>query len=80
MGQWDMYDKFMAEGFSEEERMLVCGLTAGEIADSNRRFELEARGIDPDNAKEVAQAAMLDAMTPEQLDNEIERLERQLAS
>lgn len=24
IGQWDMYDNFMAESFSEEERMLVC--------------------------------------------------------
>lgn len=77
-GQWDMYDKFMAEGFTEGERVFVSGLATGEITDSNRRIELEQRGVDPDNPREVARVAMFDAMAPEDLDAEIDRLAEEL--
>ena len=78
LGQWDMYDVYLAEHTLEEERLLISGLTAEEVAAANRRIFLNDSGIDSDDPAQVAAAARLDAMTPAQVKEEIARLERLL--
>ncbi len=80
LGQWDVYYE-LQEIFSKEERLLASGLSAGKIAQAERRDHLEHTCcIDPDNPLEVAMIERLDAMSSSELDAEIARLESTLAA
>jgi hypothetical protein len=74
MGQWDLYDLTM-EMLSQDQRLLISGLSASEVAASDRDM---AYGLDPRSAtyqNEVAEVERLEAMSPNELDREIARLE-----
>jgi len=78
LGQWDLYYSLLYCNIPPDECLLLSGLSASEIAEQNRREELENAGIDPDNVSEVAQFERLEAMSPDDLSVEITRLEKAL--
>jgi len=78
MGQWDIYDLLLEFGCSEEERLLTSGLTADEVAEEERREKLRSRCVNPDDPRAVADYERLEAMSPEELNEEIAHLEDKL--
>lgn len=82
LGQWDLYGYLTGDqslGCDENETLIACGLTVAEVADQKRRECLRMNNVDPDNRFEVAMFNQFQGMSPEQLDEEIARLEEQLA-
>lgn len=74
MGQWDLYDNTM-EMLSQDQRLLISGLSAGEVTASDRDERYGLDPSDPNYLQEVASIERMQAMSPEELDNEIARLE-----
>ena len=74
MGQWDLYDETM-ETLSLDERLLISGLSAGEVAISDRDQRYGLNPSSPNYAREVADVESLEAMDGAELDREIARLE-----
>lgn len=81
LGQWDLYHWLtdLEIHCDENEALIASGLTAAEVAEEKRREHYREHCVDPDNQFEVAMFEQLQSMSPEQLDAEIERLEKQLA-
>lgn len=78
LGQWDLYDLLREFGCSEEECLLASGLTAGEVAAEERREELRRCGVNPDDPQDVAEFERMEAMSPEEINTEVARLEKLL--
>jgi len=82
LGQWDLYWSLTGEqsiGCDENETLIASGLTAGEVAESERREYYRDNLVNPDNKLEIAWFNRVKGMSPAQLDAEITRLERDLA-
>ncbi len=78
LGQWDLYD-ITLELLPEKERLLISGLSAREVAISDRDQQYGLNPEDPNYQKEVARVERMQAMSPEELDCEIARLEALLS-
>lgn len=81
LGQWDLFGWLTDPeiGCDENEALIASGLTAAEVADERRRENLRENCVDPDNEAEVADFERRRSMSSEELDAEIERMERELA-
>ena len=80
-GQWDLYWSLTDPQIScdENEAIIASGLTAAEMAEEKRREYYRQNYVNPDDALEVMMFERMKNMTPEDLDQEIERLEKRLA-
>lgn len=79
-GQWDVYFGAEGIGLSLTERLLISGLSAEEVAREERREKLLHKWcIDPDDPAQVREIEHLEAMSPSELDAEIELLKALLA-
>ncbi len=82
LGQWDLYWNLTGAqsiGCDENEVLIASGLTAAEVAEEKRREHYRDKCVDPDNPFAIERFEILQGMSPEQLDSEIMRLEKQLA-
>ena len=81
LGQWDLFGWLTDPeiGCDENEALIASGLNAAEVADERRRENLRENCVDPDNEAEVADFERRRSMSSEELDAEIERMERELA-
>lgn len=82
LGQWDLYWNLTGEqsvGCDENETLIASGLTAAEVAEEKRREHYRENCVNPDDQLEIAMFDRLQGMSPDQLDTEIARLEKQLA-
>jgi hypothetical protein len=82
LGQWDLYWNLTGEqsvGCDENETLVVSGLTAAEVAEEKRREHYRENCVDPDDQLAIAVFNRFQSISPEQLDVEIARLEKQLA-
>jgi hypothetical protein len=82
LGQWDLYWNMTGEqsiGCDENETLIASGLTAAEVAEEKRREHYRGNCVDPEDRLATAMFDRLQGMSPEQLDAEISRLEKQLA-
>lgn len=79
-GQWDLYSWLTDPEINcdKNEALIASGLTAGEVAEEERREQLRQKFVDPDNPREVADHERMERMTPEELSAEIARLEKEL--
>lgn len=80
LGKWDLYGILqMSCMFKEAELLLLADISPTMKAAEDRREEILYSGFNPDDPASVREFDRMKAMTPEEADAEIERLEGVLA-
>jgi len=73
LGKWDVYYfLFQNTSIPKAEALLLSGLNASQVEEQDFA---DRHGIEPSDTESMKQARRLDAMAPDELDDEITRLE-----
>jgi biotin operon repressor len=75
LGQWDVFYTLVDSYPEETDRMILAGLTPGQIGTHKLRNEMKARGYDPDNPDDVREYDQMRGVSSDEIEAHIEQLE-----
>jgi hypothetical protein len=80
LGQWDVFFFAQQKGFGRDAATSIAGLSNVQVREMLERLEIESACFNPDDPNDVREYHRLKTMTSEELDDEIVRLEGELAA